>query len=92
MKRLLIKAVLAGLLVACGAEGAVIDSVHAASDTGSLDSTKIDSYVRIQIDRDRIPGLALGIVQGDQIAHLQGFGKADDSGRSVTPQTPFISC
>ena len=38
----------------------------------------------------RIPGLALGIVQGDQIVHLKGFGIADPSGRLVTAQTPFI--
>ena len=38
----------------------------------------------------RIPGLALGIVKDDRIAYVRGFGKADDSGRPVTPQTPFI--
>jgi hypothetical protein len=27
-----------------------------------------------------LPGLALGIVHGDQIVHLHGFGKADQSG------------
>jgi len=37
----------------------------------------------------RIPGLALGIVQGDQIVHLKGFGQAGPDGRPVTPQTPF---
>ena len=38
----------------------------------------------------RIPGLALGIVRDDRIAYVRGFGKADDSGRPVTPRTPFI--
>jgi CubicO group peptidase (beta-lactamase class C family) len=33
--------------------------------------------------------MALGIVWDGQIAHLQGFGTADSSGRAVTPQTPF---
>lgn len=33
--------------------------------------------------------MALGIVRDRQIAHLQGFGVADSSGRAVTPQTPF---
>ena len=42
------------------------------------------------MEEQRIPGLALGIVQGDQIVHLKGFGQADASGRPVTPQTPFI--
>jgi CubicO group peptidase (beta-lactamase class C family) len=36
-----------------------------------------------------IPGMALGIVQDGQIVHLQGFGVADSSGLTVTPQTPF---
>jgi CubicO group peptidase (beta-lactamase class C family) len=38
----------------------------------------------------RLPGLALGIVHGDQIVHLHGFGEADQSGRAVTAQTPFV--
>ena len=37
----------------------------------------------------RIPGLALAIVQGDQIVHLTGFGVAGPDGAPVTPQTPF---
>jgi CubicO group peptidase (beta-lactamase class C family) len=37
-----------------------------------------------------IPGMALGMVEAGQIAHVQGFGVADASGRAVTPQTPFI--
>lgn len=38
----------------------------------------------------RLPGLALGIVRGDRIVHLRGFGDAGPSGRPVTPQTPFV--
>jgi CubicO group peptidase (beta-lactamase class C family) len=37
-----------------------------------------------------IPGVALAIVHGDQIVHMQGFGVADSSGRPVTPQTPMM--
>ena len=33
--------------------------------------------------------MALGIVQDGKIAHVQGFGVADSSGRAVTSQTPF---
>ena len=36
------------------------------------------------------PGLALGIVHGDRIVHVQGFGQADRYGQQVTPQTPFL--
>src|SRR5262245_30664611 len=54
------------------------------------DVAAINAYVDGQMRELRIPGLALGIVQGDQIVHLQGFGMADPSGRPVTPQTPFM--
>ncbi len=50
----------------------------------------IDRYVQHEMAAQRIPGLALAIVQGDRIAYVRGFGKADDSGRAVTPKTPFI--
>ncbi len=50
----------------------------------------IDTYLEGQMQEFRIPGLALGIVQGDQVVHLKGFGIADPTGRPVTPQTPFI--
>ena len=56
------------------------------------DFATIDAYVTEQMNNLGIPGMALGIVQDGQIAHLQGFGVADSSGRTVTPQTPFRSC
>jgi len=56
---------------------------------GETDFAAIDAYVTEQMSNLRIPGMALGIVEGSQIAHLQGFGVADSTGRAVTPQTPF---
>jgi CubicO group peptidase (beta-lactamase class C family) len=58
--------------------------------TNSPDFAAIDRYVQKQMDETRMPGVALGIVKGDRIVHLKGFGEADPSGRAVTPQTPFI--
>jgi CubicO group peptidase (beta-lactamase class C family) len=57
---------------------------------GDLDLVAIDKYLEGQMAALRIPGLALGIVQGKQIVHLKGYGVADASGRLVTPQTPFL--
>lgn len=57
--------------------------------TTTLDLAAIDRYVLAQMRAAHLPGLALAIVQGDQIVHLKGFGTADQSGRPVTPQTPF---
>jgi CubicO group peptidase (beta-lactamase class C family) len=54
------------------------------------DFARIDAYANAQMQDARIPGLALGIIHEDQVAHLHGFGAADSTGRAVTPQTPFL--
>ena len=64
--------------------------VAAASHAGAPDLTRIDAYVSEQMQADHIPGVALGLVHNDQIVHLRGFGEASQSGRAVTPHTPFI--
>ena len=89
MKRSRLLAIRLLVAVACGIASAVLGSTSAAADDGP-DLAAIDRYVRSEMDAQRIPGLALGIVHGDRIVHVQGFGQADRSGRSVTPQTPFL--
>lgn len=67
-----------------------IGNVHASpTQQGEADFAVMDAYVTEQMNNLGIPGMALGIVQGGQIVHLQCFGVADSSGRVVTPQTPF---
>ena len=75
--------------VACGIASAALWTTSAVADDGP-DLAAIDRYVRSEMDAQRIPGLALGIVHGDRIVHVQGFGQADKSGRDVTPETPFL--
>lgn len=58
-------------------------------DAGSR-FAEIERFVEDEMAAQRIPGLALGIVEGDRVAYVRGFGTADDSGHEVTPQTPFI--
>lgn len=55
-----------------------------------VDADKIDAYIHARMQIARIPGLALGVVDGDQIVYLKGYGIAAPDGRAVTPQTPFI--
>ncbi len=63
----------------------------AANGHGSApEFAAIERFVQDEMAAQRIPGLALGIVENDRITYLRGFGKADDSGRPVTPRTPFI--
>jgi CubicO group peptidase (beta-lactamase class C family) len=51
---------------------------------------RIDQFVSQQVKRHGIPGLALALVDEKQIIFMKGYGKADQTGRPVTPKTPFI--
>ncbi|QMV44160.1 serine hydrolase domain-containing protein [Cohnella cholangitidis] len=55
-----------------------------------IDEKKVDEIVEQGMRNYDIPGLSLGIVKGDRVVYLKGYGVADDSGREVTPQTPFM--
>lgn len=56
---------------------------------GLRDAAVIDTYAWQQMAAHALPGLAIGIVEGDSVIYLRGFGSAGPDGRVVTPQTPF---
>ena len=66
------------------------DTPAANGKASAREYAPIERFVQEEMKVQRIPGLALGIVKDDRIAYVRGFGKADDSGRPVTPRTPFI--
>jgi CubicO group peptidase (beta-lactamase class C family) len=59
-------------------------------NTKSTSYDALDVYVEEQMHRLKIPGASLAIVEGDQIVHLRGFGRARPNGEAPTPQTPFF--
>ncbi len=63
---------------------------QARSLQGDTDFSAVDVYVEAQMETLKIPGLALAVVQGDQVVYVKGYGQADSDGRAVTPQTPFM--
>ncbi len=62
----------------------------AESQAGAIDTARIDAFVSEQVRRHGIPGVSLGVVEGGKIVHTKGFGKADQTGRPITPHTPFV--
>jgi CubicO group peptidase (beta-lactamase class C family) len=51
---------------------------------------KVDDYIRKEIARQRIPGLALGVVRDGKLVKSAGYGFADlDNDVKVTPDTVF---
>ncbi|HML48005.1 MAG TPA: serine hydrolase domain-containing protein, partial [Clostridia bacterium] len=82
--RILLWTLVAGLLAAGGA---------LAETSGVLehpDWDQIDRYIESQMADCRIPGFSLGIVRDGELLYMKGYGRADDTGRAVTPQTPFL--
>ncbi|MHA7965071.1 serine hydrolase domain-containing protein [Paenibacillus sp. CAU 1782] len=55
-----------------------------------VDEQRLDSIAEKGMKDLRIPGLAVGIVMEGEVVFLKGYGQADEEGRPVTPQTPFI--
>lgn len=69
---------------------ALVRPVQALPIDSSPDIATVDRYVEEQLRTLGIPGAALGIIHGDKIVHLQGFGRADGTGRAMTAQTPSL--
>lgn len=70
-------------------EAGRVIAAQTGTERAGPDLAAIDAYVSKQMRDLGIPGVALGIVRGNRIVHLQGFGVADETGRPVTAQTPF---
>src|SRR6476660_6409957 len=70
--------------------GSAIGPGCAMAQGGFAPSASIDAYAADKMRTARIPGLAVGVVKDGAVAYLKGFGRADPSGRPVTPQTPFL--
>ena len=89
MKKLLYLALLVGAVLALILRVfARRASAKPASNSGSNDA--IDAYIEEQMHRLKMPGVSLAIVEGDEIVHMRGFGRARPGGEAPTPQTPFV--
>ncbi|ALV40664.1 serine hydrolase [Pseudarthrobacter sulfonivorans] len=50
----------------------------------------LDTFLREQLDTLGIPGAAIAVVRDGVQVHSAAFGRADDSGRPMTAQTPVL--
>jgi len=78
-------------LVFIGCNNTVKPEITSVSSSGIQASyPQIDEYIEQQMEADDIPGLAVVVVQGDEVVYCKGFGVASvDTNRPVTPQTIF---
>lgn len=87
LRRRILLALLAGVLVASLTLFTAEPRAQGSSVNGEF--TEIDRYIEKQADDSNIPGVAVTVVKDDRIIHSRGFGRADQTGREVTPETPF---
>jgi CubicO group peptidase (beta-lactamase class C family) len=52
------------------------------------DLQALDAFLQAQVRSNRIPGLAVAVVKGDEVIFQKGYGQAAP-GNAVTPQTQF---
>ncbi len=74
---------LATLLVVCLLALTTIAPSRAALIHTATDFSAVDAYVEAQMRTLKIPGLALAIVQGDQVIYAKGYGQAHPDGTPV---------
>ncbi|MEZ4616031.1 MAG: serine hydrolase domain-containing protein [Caldilineaceae bacterium] len=55
----------------------------------TVDGALVDRFITAQMAKQRVPGLALAVIEGEQVAYVKGYGSAR-SGQPVTPQTQFL--
>jgi len=69
--------------------GLALPQSAARAQAGSQpDLQAIDAFLQEQLKANRIPGMAVAIVQGDRVIFQKGYGEAAP-GRAAGPQTPF---
>jgi CubicO group peptidase (beta-lactamase class C family) len=66
--------------------------VPSATETVAPEQTyqAMDAFLREQLDVLGIPGAAVAVVRDGVQVHTAAFGRADDSGRPMTVQTPVL--
>ena len=79
---------LLGILILLGTQSVVASAQSLPLQ--QVDRDRIDAYIQSRMQIANIPGLALGVVYGDEVVYLKGYGIAGPDERAVTPQTPFI--
>ncbi len=65
-------------------------SPYAVSVNPEQTYAAVDSYLREQLQTLGIPGAAVAVVHNGVQVHSAAFGRADDSGRPMTLQTPVL--
>ncbi|NJC97605.1 MAG: hypothetical protein C3F07_12955 [Anaerolineales bacterium] len=65
-------------------------AASAAEPQGVEYESRLEDFLRTQMETYKIPGLAIAIVRNGEVEHIDGVGIANPDGDPVTPDTPFL--
>jgi CubicO group peptidase (beta-lactamase class C family) len=84
--------ILASIAAAAASDGRMTTQLANPSqpEIGPPELAGIDDLVTNEMAAIGIPGLAVAVVDDGAVVYAKGFGIADDSGRPVTADSPFI--
>jgi CubicO group peptidase (beta-lactamase class C family) len=68
---------------------AFLPNIVTGISVNSMDFSMLDAIIEGQMKKHGLPGVAIAIIDGDEIVYSQGFGKAGRN-RSMTPQTQMF--
>jgi len=77
------------LLIIVLLHGGVPAAAAAAAPAGQIDYPALDAAIAAQMSKHGLPGVALAVVEGDEVVYLKGYGTAGRS-RPMTTQTPMF--
>ena len=69
---------------------ALMPGTPARVEGGPAGPSEVDAWLDAQLRDAGIVGAAVVVVRDGRIVHERGFGVADDTGRPVGPETPFV--
>lgn len=89
MKTGILRAIIMAFIIMVGTVFSPL-ATKAELKENNVETAKIDKYMESVMKRLHIPGAAVGIVKGDQMIYVKGYGISGPDKTPVTPQTSFV--
>jgi CubicO group peptidase (beta-lactamase class C family) len=88
--RKLFRRVLVGIPLGLLIVSAAFETTATAQDVPPVNFGGINRFLKQEMEKAHIPGLALAVVHNGRVVHSTAFGVADPDERKVSTGTPFI--
>lgn len=67
----------------------IVPNISVAAPANPMDFSELDAIVEAQMQKHGLPGVALAIIDGEEVVYSQGYGRADRN-RPMTSETEMF--